>query len=196
MEDYKSSRKNLCISSTTVLRLLQVDLDSLKAVALIGVIHGVAEVIERSIIVLIDYIYHQLYERRRLSWGSFRTARRERLATDIAIMSMLCEASAVISVSGFLHLHEYFYTDGKTVPQLLQSFAITSSYFSSSTGYRVVLHVFKYSYRDSVSEQANSGSLAKAMEKTLNSCYIKYICDSFMGKWTPCHCYRGTISSC
>ena len=102
------------------------DLDSLKAVALIGVIHGVAEVIERSIIVLIDYIYHQLYERRRLSWGSFRTARRERLATDIAIMSMLCEASAVISVSGFLHLHEYFYTDGKTVPQLLQLFAITS----------------------------------------------------------------------
>ena len=126
MEDYKSSGKNLCISSTTVLRRLQVDLDSLKAVALIGVIHGVAEVIERSIIVLVDYIYHQLYERRRLSWGSFRTARRERLATDIAIMSMLCEASAVISVSGFLHLHEYFYTDGKTVPQLLQLFAITS----------------------------------------------------------------------
>ena len=134
MEDYKSSRKNLCISSTTVLRLLQVDLDSLKAVALIGVIHGVAEVIERSIIVLIDYIYHQLYERRRLSWGSFRTARRERLATDIAIMSMLCEASAVISMSGFLHLHEYFYTDGKTSK---------FHHFKSSTGYRVVLHPFK-----------------------------------------------------
>ena len=73
MEDYKSSRKNLCISSTTVLRLLQVDLDSLKAVALIGVIYAVAEVIERSIIVLVDYVYHQLYERRRLSWGRFRT---------------------------------------------------------------------------------------------------------------------------
>ena len=72
-------------------------------------------------------LYHQLYEKRRLSWGNFRTARRERLATDIAIMSMLYEASAVISVSGFLHLHEYFYTDGKTVPQLLQSFAITSA---------------------------------------------------------------------
>ena len=117
----------LYYGSAVMLRLLQVDLDSLKAVALIGVIHGVAEVIERSIIVLTDYIYHQLYERRRLSWGSFRTARRERLATDIAIMSMLCEASAVISVSGFLHLHEYFYTDGKTVPQLLQSFAITTA---------------------------------------------------------------------
>ena len=71
MEDYKSSRKNLCISSTTVLRLLQVDLDSLKAVALIGVIHAFAEVIERSIIVLVDYVYHQLYEGRRLSWGHF-----------------------------------------------------------------------------------------------------------------------------
>ena len=90
----------LYYGSAVMLRLLQVDLDSLKAVALIGVIHGVAEVI---------------------------AARRERLATDIAIMSMLCEASAVISVSGFLHLHEYFYTDGKTVPQLLQSFAITSA---------------------------------------------------------------------
>ena len=42
-------------------------------------------------------------------------------------MSMLYEASAVISVSGFLHLHEYFYTDGKTVPQLLQSFVIAAA---------------------------------------------------------------------
>ena len=117
----------LYCGSAVMLRLLQVDLNSLKAVALIGVIHGVAEVIERSIIVVIDYIYHQLYERRRLSWGRFRTARRERLATDIAIMSMLYEASAVISVSGFLHFHEYFYTDGKTVPQLLQSFALTAT---------------------------------------------------------------------
>ena len=94
----------LYYGSAVMLRLLQVDLYSLKAVALIGVIHGIAEVIETSIIVLIDYIYHQIYERKRLSWGSFRTARRERLATDIAIMSMLYEAGAVISVNGFLHL--------------------------------------------------------------------------------------------
>ena len=117
----------LYYGSAVVLRLLQVDLNSLKAVALIGVIHGFAEVIERSIIVLIDYIYHQMYERRRLSWGRFRTARRERLATDIAIMSMLYEASAVISVNGFLHLHEYFYTVDKTLLELVQSFAITTA---------------------------------------------------------------------
>ena len=113
--------------SAIMLRLLQVDLNTLKSVALIGIIHGIAEVIERSIVVLIDYINHQICERRRISWESFRTPRRERLATDIVIMSMLCEASAVISVNGFLHLHEYFYTDGKTVLELLQSFAITTT---------------------------------------------------------------------
>ena len=42
-------------------------------------------------------------------------------------MSMLFESSAVISVNGFLHLHEYFYTDNETPLQLLQSFAITTS---------------------------------------------------------------------
>ena len=61
----------LYYGSSVALRLLQVDLNSLKAVALIGVIHGVAEVIERSVIVLIDYIYYQIYERWRLSWESF-----------------------------------------------------------------------------------------------------------------------------
>ena len=61
----------LYYGSAVALRLLQVDLNSLKAVALIGVIHGVAEVIERSVIVLIDYIYYQIYERWRLSWESF-----------------------------------------------------------------------------------------------------------------------------
>ena len=35
-----------------MVRLLQVDLQSLKAVALIGVIHGMAEVTERSTMVL------------------------------------------------------------------------------------------------------------------------------------------------
>ena len=61
----------LYYGSAVALGLLQVDLNRLKAVALIGVIHGVAEVIERSVIVLIDYIYHQIYERWRLSWESF-----------------------------------------------------------------------------------------------------------------------------
>ena len=128
--DNKSSVKNLCIPSTTVLWVCRGAKASLSGSGqfecsgfiLIGVIHGVAEVVERStsIIVLINYIYHQLYERKRLPWGSFRTSRRERLATDIAIMRMLYEANAVISVNGFLHLHEYFCTVDKTLLQLAQ----------------------------------------------------------------------------
>lgn len=95
----------LYCGSAVMLRLLQVDLDSLEAVALIGVIPGIAEVTERSTVVLIDHIYHQVLKRRIVRCGDFRTPRRERLTADIAIMSMLFEASAIISVNGFLHLY-------------------------------------------------------------------------------------------
>ena len=72
---------------------------------LIGVIHGIAEVIERSTMVFKDHLYNQVLERRKIPWGGFRTPRRERLATDICIMNMLYESSAVISVNGFLCLY-------------------------------------------------------------------------------------------
>lgn len=103
------------------------DLDSLEAVALIGVIHGIAEVIERSTVVLIDHIYHQVLKRRIVRCGDFRTPRRERLTADIAIMSMLFEASAIISVNGFLHLYQHFYMSNNSSLQLLQSFGFTTS---------------------------------------------------------------------
>ena len=117
----------LYYGSSLMLRLLQVDLRSLESVAFIGMIHGSAEVIERSTVVLADYIYYQIYQRKRVAWGNFRSPRRERLATDIAIMSMLYEASAIISVNGFLHLHEYYYTADKTPLLLLKSFVITTA---------------------------------------------------------------------
>ena len=66
-----------------MVRLLQVDLHCLEAVALIGVIHGIAEVIERSTMVLIDHICHTVLENRTVPWGGFCTPRRERLAADI-----------------------------------------------------------------------------------------------------------------
>ena len=117
----------LYCGSAIVLRLLQVDLESLESVALIGVIHGIAEVIERSCMVLIDHFYNQVLEKRRIPLGGFRTPRRERLTADICIMGMLYESSAVISVNGFLHLYQYFYTSDNSPLQLLQSFAITTS---------------------------------------------------------------------
>ena len=117
----------LYYGSAVMLRLLQMDLQSLESVALIGVIHGIAEVIERSSMVLIDHFYNQVLEKRRIPLGGFRSPRRERLAADICIMSMLYESSAVISVNGFLYLYQYVYTRDNSPLQLLQSFAITTS---------------------------------------------------------------------
>ena len=117
----------LYCGSAIVLRLLQVDLESLESVALIGVIHGIAEVIERSSMVLIDHFYNQVLEKTRIPLGGFRTPRRERLTADICIMGMLYESSAVISINGFLYLYQYFYTSDNSPLQLLQSFAITTS---------------------------------------------------------------------
>lgn len=113
--------------SAVMMRLLQVDLQTLESVAVIGMIHGIAEVMERSSMVLRDHIYNQFLEKRKIPWGGFRTPRRERLSTDICIISMLYESSAVISVNGFLYLFQYFYTRNKSPFQLLQSFAITTS---------------------------------------------------------------------
>ena len=116
----------LYCGSAVLLRLLQLDLSSLESVALIGVIHGIAEVVERSTIALIDHIYNQVWERRLVAWGGFRTPRRERLAADIAIMSVVYEASAVISANGFLYLYQYYYTRNNSPLELLQSFAVTT----------------------------------------------------------------------
>ena len=113
--------------------LLQVDPQSLEAVALIGVIHGIAEVIERSTMVLVDHICHKVLENRTIPWGGFRTPRRERLAADIAIMSMLYESSAIISVNCFLYLDQYFYTRDSSPIQLFQSFALHSPFHWSQS---------------------------------------------------------------
>ena len=74
-----------------------------------------------------DHLYNQVLERRKIPWGGFRTPRRERLATDICIMNMLYESSAVISVNGFLCLYQYFYTGDNSPLPLFQSFTLTTS---------------------------------------------------------------------
>ena len=116
----------LYYGSAVLLRLLQVDLSSLESVALIGVIHGVAEVVERSTMALIDHIYNQVWERRFVAWGGFRTPRRERLAADIALMSVVYEASAIISANGFLYLYQYYYTRNNSPLEQLQSSGVTT----------------------------------------------------------------------
>ena len=106
-------------------RVLQADLDSLQSIAILGIIHGAAEVMERSTMVVIDHICHMLWKRRRSApWGSFRTPRRERLMADITIMSMLFESSAIVSVNGFLYSYRFIYLQNDSLLKLLSSFAV------------------------------------------------------------------------
>ena len=66
-------------------RAMQAELDNLSFIAVLGIIHGAVEVLERSTVVFIDHICHVILKRRSAPWGSFRTPRRERLMADIAV---------------------------------------------------------------------------------------------------------------
>ena len=60
------------LGCAVIFRVLQADLDSLKFIAVLGIIHGASEVIERSTMVVIDHICHRLWKRTSAPWGSFR----------------------------------------------------------------------------------------------------------------------------
>ena len=113
--------------AAVLFRVLQADLGSLQAIALLGIIHGAAEVIERSTMVLIDHICHMLWKRRSAPWGSFRTPRRERLMADIAIMSMLYESAAIVSVNAFVYLYQFIYVREEKLNNLPLLFAIKTA---------------------------------------------------------------------
>ena len=114
----------LYIGSAVIFRVLQADLDNLGSIAILGIIHGAAEVVERSTMVLIDHACHTLRKRRSAPWGSFRTPRRERLMAHIAIMSMLSESTAIVAVNGYLYLYQLIYLQNSSLPTLIQSFAV------------------------------------------------------------------------
>ena len=108
-------------------RVLQADFDRLRYIAILGIIHGAAEVLERSVMVVIDHFCHMLWKRESTPWGSFRTPRRERLMADIAIMSMLYESIAIVSVNGLVFLSQFVFKENSSLLELLRSFAINAS---------------------------------------------------------------------
>ena len=108
-------------------RVLQADLDSLQSMATLGIIHGVAEVLERSIMVIIDHFCHVLWKRKSAPWGSFRTPRRERLMSDTSIVGMLYESIGLMCVNGFFFLYQLIYVKNEFFANLLQLFAIQTS---------------------------------------------------------------------
>ena len=113
----------LYFGSAIMFRVMQAELDNLKFIAVLGIIHGAVEVLERSTVVFIDHICHVILKRQLAPWGSLRTPRRERLMADIAILSMLCESTAIVSVNGVLYLYQFTYS--QNIPLLkLQEFVI------------------------------------------------------------------------
>ena len=108
-------------------RVLQADLDNTKSIAILGIVHGAAEVIERSTMVFIDHILHVILQRKSAPWGSFRTPRRERLMADIVILSMLYESTAIVSVNGVLYLYQFIFLQNISLLKLMQEFAIHTS---------------------------------------------------------------------
>ena len=117
----------LYYGSAIMFRVLQAELDSLQSIAVLGIIHGAGEVIERSTMVLFDHICYLLWKRKSAPWGSFRTPRRERLMADIAIMSMMSESTAIVSVNGFIYLYQFACLHNGSILQLLHKFAIRTS---------------------------------------------------------------------
>ncbi|KAL9974189.1 hypothetical protein ACROYT_G011200 [Oculina patagonica] len=117
----------LYYGAAVAFRVLQADLGSLQSIAILGIIHGAAEVIERSTMVVIDHICQVLWKRKSAPWGSFRTPRRERLMADIAIMSMLSESAAIVAVNGVIFLYQWIYIEHSSLLELVQSFAVHTS---------------------------------------------------------------------
>ena len=107
-------------------RVLQADLDSSQSMATLGIIHSVAEVLERSMMFIIDHFCHVLWKRKSAPWGSFRTPRRERLMAYISIICILYESIGLVSVNGVFFVYQLIY-ENESFANLLKSFAIQTS---------------------------------------------------------------------
>ena len=161
----------LYYGSAIIFRALQADLDSLENIAIVGIIHGAAEVIERSTMVFIDHIFYLLWKRKSAPWGSFRTPRRERLTADIAIMSMMSESTAIVSVNGFIYLFKFLCLQDSSLLMVLLLFA---KFTLVQLVIRMVFHQCFTGDRDSLSEFGCHGCMGKTMEKTHFSGGCKY----------------------
>ena len=117
----------LYFGAAVTLRILQADFDSKEYIAIVGIIHGAAEVVERSTMALFDHISHQIWKRQSAPWGSFRTPRRERLMADTIIMSMLFESTGIVAANGYLYLYQFIYVETTLSLSLLKEFAITTA---------------------------------------------------------------------
>ena len=92
---------------------MQAELENLKFIAVLGIIHGALED-------LVSYIFHVILKRKSAPWGSFRTPRRERLMADIVIISMFSESIGIVCVNGLLYVYQFIYLQNISLLKLVQ----------------------------------------------------------------------------
>ena len=132
--------------SALMFRILQADLHSFKSIAITGIVHGAAELIERSMMVFIDHICQVIWKRSSAPWGNFRTPRSERLMADIAIISMLYESAGIVSVNGVRLLYQLIYLETFLSLNLFKTFAsraavaVVIEWFFTSLSLAIVTH--------------------------------------------------------
>ena len=123
----------VCVTSAGIFSLgcyvsvFQADLDSLQSMTTLGIIHGVAEVPERSIMIVINHFCLVPWKRKSAPWENFRTPRRERLMADIVIISILYESIGLVSVNGVFFVYQLIYMESESFANLLKSFVIQRS---------------------------------------------------------------------
>ena len=129
----------------------------------LGIIHGVAEVLERSVMVIIDHFCHVVWKRKSAPWGSFRTPRRERLMADIVIISMLYESIGLVSVNDVFFVYQLIYMENESFANLLKSFVIQRSISLMIVWF---FHQCISCDRNSLSEHGCHGRLVEKMKNT------------------------------
>ena len=98
---------------------MQAELENLKFIAVLGIIHGALED-------LVSYISCNL-EKKISFFGKFRTPRRERLIADIDIISMFSESIGIVCVNGLLYVYQFIYLQNISLLKLVQKFVTNTS---------------------------------------------------------------------
>ena len=97
--------------SALMARILQAELKSIDFIILLGIIHGIVEVLERSSMVLRDHLDNQVVEGRWMPLGAFRTPRSERLTADLALMSIIFETASIVISNSCVGMYSVIYLD-------------------------------------------------------------------------------------
>jgi len=131
----------LYVGTTLVNRTLQAGVSSFQIYILLALGHAFVGVFDRLSVVLRDYLMVYLYRvclrksRRRVWIGQYRTARTQRLISDMIICNILHEILAIVYTNAFLYLREKRTALHVLVPRVMAAIGIEFVF----TGINVVI---------------------------------------------------------